>query len=239
MKKKLSHEKVVSVQKIDTELTPKRGETIAFEVLCRPKSGAALPEMMGGLSVDTLDQCTPDTRTKDDVARTLQTLGFRVFEVEAGTSVSAQGPYDLFQKVFHCLAKTRPNPQGRRSGALLRVFRYRGGCTPAQRSQCSRGALRSDSAAAHFFPISVASAGKVFSFACARGRRNAHERIRHPPPRHTVRPARHRGGGKDCDAGYRFFCSSLFQGARLPVKPRRSRGCHTPGIHRPKRPWNR
>lgn len=95
------------VQRIDRELAPQRGESVSFEVVCRPRSGAALPQMMGELSVDTLLQSTPDEGTLQQVAKRLQEQGFRVFVDDACTSLSAQGPYDLFEKVFQTKLRKR------------------------------------------------------------------------------------------------------------------------------------
>ncbi len=99
--------KSLTVQKTDTELTPKRGEAVAFEVLCRPRSGAGFPEMMGELSLDTVERASADDRTLDEVARTLQSLGFRVFLDDMSTSLSAEGPYDLFEKAFQTALRKR------------------------------------------------------------------------------------------------------------------------------------
>jgi serine protease AprX len=96
-----------SVQKIDSEVSIKRGDVVAFEVLCRPRSGSGLPEMQSELTMEKVHNYTPDESTQQDVARTLQHLGFRVFQDENGTSVSAEGPYDLFQSVFKTKLRKR------------------------------------------------------------------------------------------------------------------------------------
>jgi subtilisin family serine protease len=88
-------------------LTPKRREVVPFEVLCRPKSAAPVQEMMSELTLQTLDKYTSDERTVFDVARNLQRLGFQVFMDGAAASVSAQGPYELFQKVFKTSLRKR------------------------------------------------------------------------------------------------------------------------------------
>jgi subtilisin family serine protease len=95
------------VQKRDTKLTPQRGETVAFEVLCRPQSGAQQLEMASELSVGTVERYSPDERTVAEVARSLQQAGFRVFVEDKCTSVSAAGPYDLFEKVFRTTLRKR------------------------------------------------------------------------------------------------------------------------------------
>ncbi|HMF49140.1 MAG TPA: hypothetical protein VK603_10870, partial [Candidatus Saccharimonadales bacterium] len=95
------------VQRIDRELTPQRGESVSFEVVCRPRSGEGLPQMMTELTVDTLERSTPDGRTIQDVAKKLQELGFRVFVDDDSTSVSAEGPYDLFEKTFQTKLRKR------------------------------------------------------------------------------------------------------------------------------------
>ncbi len=95
------------VQKIDRELTPARAEQVSFEVVCRPRSGASLQQMMGELSSDTLAQHTPDDRTMQEVAKKLQEQGFQVFVDDGCTSVSARGPYDLFEKMFQTRLRKR------------------------------------------------------------------------------------------------------------------------------------
>ena len=87
---KKKEEKPLTVQKIDRELRPKRRETVAFEVLCRPRTGGGLPEMMGELAVDAIERSSPEERTVADVARTLLQQGFQVFVDDVCTSVSAQ-----------------------------------------------------------------------------------------------------------------------------------------------------
>ena len=99
-RKSEKREKRTTVQKIDRELTPQRGETVSFEVLCRSRSGGGLPEMVGELTIDTLERNTPDERTMAGVAKHLQTLGFSVFVDDASTSVSAEGPIELFERAF-------------------------------------------------------------------------------------------------------------------------------------------
>lgn len=93
-------EQRMTVQKSDRELTPQRGEMVSFEVLCRPRSGGGLQEMAGELTIDTLERSCPDERTIASVAKHLQTLGFSVFVDDASTSVSAEGPIELFEKAF-------------------------------------------------------------------------------------------------------------------------------------------
>jgi len=91
----------------DTKLLPKKGEVVAFEVLCRSKSGAGLPEMIGELSLTTVDRYSPEERIIVDVERALQRLGFRVLGEDEGTSVSADGPYELFEKTFRTSLRKR------------------------------------------------------------------------------------------------------------------------------------
>lgn len=120
--KTVTKEKPITVEKSDRELRATRGETVAFEVLCLPKSGASLQETMSELALETLDRSAPEERTVRDVARTLQTLGFRVFLDDACTSVSAQGPYGLFERVF----KTRLRKRQRtlKAGAREQTFDF-------------------------------------------------------------------------------------------------------------------
>ena len=82
-----------NVVKTDRVVAPSRGETVSFEVLCRPKSGAELPQMMQELTLDQVDRSQPDDRTLQEVAMSLQQAGFRVFTSDSTTSVSAEGPY--------------------------------------------------------------------------------------------------------------------------------------------------
>jgi len=97
----------VEIQRSDRDVTPQRGETVSFEVVCRPRSGEGLPQMMTELTVDTLERSTPDGRTIQDVAKKIQELGFRVFVDDDSTSVSAEGPYDLFEKMFQTKLRKR------------------------------------------------------------------------------------------------------------------------------------
>lgn len=106
-KRKRREEKPLTVQKTDRELTPKRGETVAFEVLCRSRTGGGLQEMMSELALDAIERSSPEERTLADVARTLIQQGFHVFMDDACTSVSAQGPYDLFEKAFQTKLRKR------------------------------------------------------------------------------------------------------------------------------------
>ncbi len=90
----------VEVAVVDREIRPKRGEIVSFEVLCRPRSGAGLAEMMTEMAVENVERSCPEARTVAEVTRSLMQLGFRVFVDDTGTSVSAQGPYELFAQVF-------------------------------------------------------------------------------------------------------------------------------------------
>lgn len=92
--------KPLKVVKIDRDIKAKRGEMVSFEVLCRPRTGADLPQMMGELAMDALDRSSPEERTVAEVRRTLLQLGFRVFVDDASTSVSAEGAHELFAKAF-------------------------------------------------------------------------------------------------------------------------------------------
>src|SRR5262245_54745046 len=96
-----------SVERIDSEITPKRGETVPFEVLCRPRSGSTLPQVMGELAPDSLENLTPDDRTLQDVSKALLAQGFTVHTEDHGTSVSAEGPYELFERVFQTRLRKR------------------------------------------------------------------------------------------------------------------------------------
>ena len=96
-----------NVVKTDQVVTPSRGETVSFEVLCRPKSGAELSQMIQELTLDQIDRSQPDDRTLQEVAMSLQQAGFRVFTSDSTTSVSAEGPYGLFEKVFDTKLRKR------------------------------------------------------------------------------------------------------------------------------------
>ena len=111
-----------AVQRIDRELTPQRGEPVSFEIVCRPRAGAALPQIMSELSVDSLERLSPDERTIQDVAKKLQEIGFRVFVEDESTSVSAQGPYDLFEKAFQ--TKLRKRGRTLKVGAREQSFEF-------------------------------------------------------------------------------------------------------------------
>jgi len=95
------------LQQVDRELATKRGENVSFEVICRPRSGAQLQQMMGELNLDTLEKSSPDERTIQEVAKSLQEAGFRVFVDDTSTSLSAEGPFDLFEKVFQTKLRKR------------------------------------------------------------------------------------------------------------------------------------
>jgi subtilisin family serine protease len=110
------------MERIDREETAKRGEAVSFEVLCRPRSGATLPQLMTGLDSDTLDQSRPDERTVREVARKLQEAGFRVFVDDDSTSVSAEGPYDLFETVFQ--TRLRKRSRTLKMGAREQSFEF-------------------------------------------------------------------------------------------------------------------
>lgn len=106
-RKAVRQESGIRVQKTDREITPRRGETVAFEVVCQPRSGAGIQQMMGELTVDTLDRSSPEERTLADVARKLQEFGFRTYIDDAGSGVSAEGPYDLFERAFQTSLRKR------------------------------------------------------------------------------------------------------------------------------------
>jgi subtilisin family serine protease len=95
------------LQKSDREITPQRSDQVSFEVLCRPRSGAGVVEMAAELAGETADRYSPDEPTVHDVARNLMELGFRVFLDETGTSVSAQGPHELFERRFQTALRKR------------------------------------------------------------------------------------------------------------------------------------
>ncbi len=96
-----------TVEKVDRALAPRRGETVSFEVVCRPRSGAMLTELMSEMDIETLEQSTPEERTTHEVAKKLQEMGFRVFVDDASTSVSAEGPYELFETAFQTKLRKR------------------------------------------------------------------------------------------------------------------------------------
>lgn len=110
------------VQRTDRELTPQRGDSVSFEVVCRPRSGAAFPQMMSELSLDTLEPSSPDGRTVHEVAKQLQNLGFDVFVDDESTSVSAQGPYHLFEHAFQ--TKLRKRSRTLKVGAREQSFEF-------------------------------------------------------------------------------------------------------------------
>jgi serine protease AprX len=97
----------LKVVKIDREVRPKPGEVVSFEVLCRPRTGADLSAMMGELSFDALDRSFPEERTVAEVTRTLLQLGFRVYSDDSSTSISAEGPHELFARVFQTALRKR------------------------------------------------------------------------------------------------------------------------------------
>jgi subtilisin family serine protease len=88
-------------------LSLQRTESISFEVVCRPRDGAGLTQLIAELSMDTLNRSTPEDRTLSEVAKRLQEQGFRVFVDDASSSVSAEGPCDLFEKVFQTKLRKR------------------------------------------------------------------------------------------------------------------------------------
>ncbi len=98
-----------ALEKIDTALTPRRDEVVPFEVLCQPRAGAAVtvPEIQGELNLENHLRYAPEERTLNEVAQRLQGRGFRVFLDDSGTSVSAQGPYGLFEQVFRTSLRKR------------------------------------------------------------------------------------------------------------------------------------
>jgi serine protease AprX len=96
-----------TVQQVDRDITPKRREHVSFEVVCRPRSGGGLLQLMGELAVDTLEQATPEERTVQDVAKALQEKGFTVFVDDASPTVSAEGPHELFEAVFQTKLRKR------------------------------------------------------------------------------------------------------------------------------------
>jgi subtilisin family serine protease len=110
------------MERMDRALAPRRGETVSFEVVCRPRSGAALPQLMAELDTDTLEQSRPDDRTVHEVAKKLQEMGFRVFVEDASTSVSAEGPYELFETAFQ--TKLRKRGRTLRIGAREQSFQF-------------------------------------------------------------------------------------------------------------------
>ncbi len=92
--------KPFKITRTDRALKPKRGEKVSFEILCRPRSGAGLRQLMSEMAFDTLESSAPEERTLAGVRRALLRLGFRVYAADRGTSVSAEGPHELFAKVF-------------------------------------------------------------------------------------------------------------------------------------------
>ena len=106
-RKSYPKEKPLKVIRIDHEVKAKRGEIVSFEVLCRPRTGAGLPQMMSEMAVDALELSYPDERTVAGVKRALLRLGFRVFSDDASTSVSAEGSHELFGKVFQTTLRKR------------------------------------------------------------------------------------------------------------------------------------
>jgi len=97
----------IPVQRKDTKLTPRRGEVVAFEVLCHPRSGAERQEVATELTLSTVERYSPEERTIAGVEQILQRLGFRVLGEDNGTSVSAEGPYELFEKTFNTALRKR------------------------------------------------------------------------------------------------------------------------------------
>jgi subtilisin family serine protease len=75
---------------------------------------------MGELSMDTLERSSPEEGTLFDVSKRLQEHGFTVFVDDASSSVSAQGPADLFEKTF----QTRLRKRGRTLKAATREHSF-------------------------------------------------------------------------------------------------------------------
>ena len=96
-----------TVQKKDAPATPRRGETVPFEMVCKPRSGAGMQQIMNELAPDAVEPFAPDDATIHQVARRLQEMGFRVHVDEASTSVSAEGPHDLFEAKFQTKLRKR------------------------------------------------------------------------------------------------------------------------------------
>ena len=96
-----------TVQRKDSAAMPRRGETVPFEVVCKPRSGAGMQQIMAELAPDAVEPFAPDAGTIHAVARRLQEIGFRVHVDEASTSVSAEGPHDLFESAFQTKLRKR------------------------------------------------------------------------------------------------------------------------------------
>lgn len=96
-----------AMEKVDREIMANRGDTISFELVCRPRSNATLPQMMGELELNSVVASTPDDKTVFDVAKKLQELGFQVFVDDHSTSVSAEGPFSLFEATFQTKLRKR------------------------------------------------------------------------------------------------------------------------------------
>lgn len=99
--------KSFEVVSIDRDIKLRRGETVSFEVLCQPRTGASLTQMMSEMAVERLELSYPEERTVAEVTRSLLELGFRVFSDDKSTSVSAEGPHELFAKVFQTTLRKR------------------------------------------------------------------------------------------------------------------------------------
>jgi len=110
------------MERIDREVEAKRGDIISFELVCRPRSGATLPQMMGELELDTVAKSKPDDKTIFEVAKKLQELGFQVFADDDSTSVSAEGPLSLFEATFQ--TKLRKRSRTLKFGAREQSFEF-------------------------------------------------------------------------------------------------------------------
>lgn len=95
------------MRRIDREVLPQRREQVSFELVCQPRTGVPFSHVMNELTLDSYTELSPTERTVQEVAKQLQQKGFQVFVDDHSTSVSAQGPFDLFEKTFKTKLRKR------------------------------------------------------------------------------------------------------------------------------------
>jgi len=74
------------------------------------------------LSLDSLERHSPDERTMSGVAKHLQTLGFKVFVDDDSTSISAEGPIELFERTFQTGLRKRERTL--KAGSREQTFQF-------------------------------------------------------------------------------------------------------------------
>ena len=96
-----------------------RDDIVSFAILCRPQSGAGIDEIREHLSLETVERYSPSAATKRVVANALASRRFRVFLEYPSPVVSAEGPRELFEKVFNTkLARRSMKVRGKRGRTI-------------------------------------------------------------------------------------------------------------------------